>query len=72
MVAGIWFEMNRELPANYVLIQIQSERQIDLLSDTGTAVSWVAWYGIPAFHLYNCINDFSKWDLGAWFSPAAW
>ena len=65
MVAGIWFEMNREHPANYVLIQIQSERQIDLLSDTGTAVSW-----ITSFHFDNCINDFFGWPLWAWIPPA--
>ena len=34
--------VSREHPANSVLIQVQSERQVDLLSDTGTAVSWIA------------------------------
>ena len=29
-VAGIWFEMHREHPAYYVLVQIQSECQVDL------------------------------------------
>ena len=37
MVARIWFVMNREYPANSVFIQVQSERQVDLLGESGNS-----------------------------------
>ena len=65
MVARIWFVMNREYPANSVFIQVQSERQVDLLGDAGTAISWIA-----PFHLNDGINDFSGWSLWTWLLTA--
>ena len=52
--------MNREYTTNCVLIQGQSERQVDLLGNAGTTVSWIA-----PFHLDNGSDDFSGWSFGA-------
>ena len=51
--------MNREYPANSVLIQVQSERQVDLLGNAGTTVSWIA-----LLHLYDGIDDFFTGSFG--------
>ena len=58
MVARVWFVVNREYASNSVFIQVQSERQVDLLGDAGTAISWIA-----PFHRNDGINDFSGWTL---------
>ena len=51
--------MNREYPANSVLIQGQSERQVDLLGNAGTTVSWIAF-----LHLNDGIDDFFTGSFG--------
>ena len=58
--------MNREYTTNCVLIQGQSERQVDLLGNAGTTVSWIA-----PFHLDNGSDDFSGWSFWTWRAPAA-
>ena len=67
MVARIWFVMNREYTTNSVLIQVQSERQVDLLGNAGAAVSRVA-----LLHFHDGINDFFGWTYWAWFASTAW
>jgi hypothetical protein len=59
--------MNREYPANTVFVQVQSERQVDLLSNAGAAVSRVA-----PFHLDNGIDDFFGRAYWAWIASAVW
>ncbi len=45
--------MNREYPGNSVVIQCQSERQVDLLCDTRAAVT-----GVTLLNFYYCVDDF--------------
>ena len=52
MISRIWFVMRREYASNDVLIQVQSECQIELLGDTRAAISRVA-----LFHFHDGIND---------------
>jgi len=71
MVAGICPVVDRKDTPDRILIQFELECQIDLLSNAGTTVSWIAWYGIPAFHLDNGSDDFSGWSFWTWLAPAA-
>ena len=71
MVTVIRPVVGGENPAYNILIEFQAKRQIDLLCNAGTAVSWIAWYGIPTFHLDNSIDDFSGWSFWTWLAPAA-
>jgi len=59
--------MNREYTTNIVLIQSQSERQVDLLGNAGTTVLWIA-----PFHPNDGINDFSGWPIWTTLIPATW
>ena len=56
--------MNCEHTPNCVLIQVESESQVNLLSNAGTAVSW-----ITEFHLDDGIDDVSGWSLWGGFLP---
>jgi hypothetical protein len=51
--------MNRDYPTNSVFIQVQSERQVDLLSNAGTTVSWIA-----LLHFHDGIDDFFTGSFG--------
>ena len=64
-VVRIWFVMSREYTTDSVLIQIQSERQVDLLGDARATVS-----RITSFHLNDGSNDFSGWPFWAWLLAA--
>ena len=59
--------MNREYPANSVFIQVQSERQVDLLGDAGAAESRIA-----LLHLYDGFDDFSGSSFWTRCAAAAW
>ncbi len=67
MVTGIWSVVGFENSPDDILIQLQTECQVDLLCNAGTTVSW-----ITAFHLNDGINDFFGWSLWTWFPPATW
>ena len=60
-VVRIWFVMNREYTTDSVLIQIQSERQIDLLRYARGAAA-----GITLFHFYDGFDDFFGWSFRTW------
>ena len=80
MVAGIRAVVGSENSAYNILIEFQAKRQIDLLCNAGKTVSWIAWYGIPPFHLDNGSEslprgigyDFSGWSFWTWRCPATW
>ena len=80
MVAWIRAVVGGENSAYYILIEFQAKRQIDLLGYARTTVSWIAWYGIPAFHLDNgieglprCIGyDLPGWSFGSRFAASTW
>ena len=67
MAPRIRFVMNCEYPANSVFTQVQPERQVDLLSDAGTAIS-----AISLLHFNNGINDFFGWTFWTSLLPATW
>jgi len=71
MVAGIRAVVGGENSAYNILVEFQAKRQIDLLCNAGTTVSWIAWYGIPAFHLDNSSDDFSGWSFWTWLAAAS-
>ena len=50
--------MHLEDTTNSVHIQIQSERQVDLLGYAGAAVSWIA-----PFQFNDGLDDFFGWPL---------
>ena len=62
-VTRIWLVVCCKHTSDCVFIKRQPECQIDLLSDSGTAESWVA-----AFHLDDGINDFSGRAFGSRFN----
>jgi len=72
-VTGFWFVVDGEYASDNVLVDIEPESQVDLLSDTGAAVPWVA-----LFHLHNgaeslprCIGyDFLCRSFGSGLSAA--
>ena len=66
MVAGIWPAVDSKNTPDSILIQFELECQIDLLSNAGTTVSWIA-----PFHLDNGSDDFSGWSFWTWLAPAA-
>lgn len=53
MVSRSWFVMRRKYASNDILIQVQSECQIDLLGNTRAAISRVA-----LFHFYDGVDYF--------------
>ena len=57
-VTGIWFVVNRQNMTNGVFVQVQSERQIDLLRYSRAAVA-----RIELFHFYDRFDDFFGWSL---------
>ena len=67
MVTGIRLVVGDENSAYNILIEFQAKRQIDLLCNAGTTVSWIA-----PFHRNDGINDFSGWSLWTWLAPATW
>ena len=50
---GIWFVVNSQNAPDSVFVQVKTERQIDLLSNAGTAVSRIA-----LFHFDDGVDDF--------------
>ena len=64
-VTGFWFVVDGEYASDNVLVDIEPESQVDLLSDTGAAVPWVA-----LFHLHNGADDFLCRSFGSGFSAA--
>ena len=66
-VVGIWAVVGCEYPSDNILVEVQAERQVDLLGDAGTAISWIA-----PFHRNDGINDFSGWTLWTSLLPAVW
>ena len=75
MVAGIRLVVGGENSAYNILIEFQAKRQIDLLCNAGTTVSWIA-----PFHLDNgieslprCIGyDLPGWSFGSRFTASTW
>ena len=66
MVAGIWPVVDSKNTSNGVFIQVQSKRQVDLLSDARATEPRVA-----SLHFYNGIDDLLAWALRAWLESAA-
>ena len=67
MVAGIWLVVGGENSAHNILVEFQTKGQVDLLSNAGTAVSWVA-----PLHLNDGVYDFFGGPFRPWFPPTAW
>ena len=58
MVAGIRAVVGGENSAYNILIEFHAKRQIDLLCNAGTTVSWIA-----PFHLDNGSDHFLGWSF---------
>ena len=79
LVTGTWLVVSCKYTSYIVFVEIQTKQQVDLLGNAGTTVSWIAWYGIPPFHVDNSSEslprvigyDFSGWSFWAWLKPAA-
>jgi len=63
-VVWVRFVVDCEHTSDSVFIQAQPECQVDLLSYTWTAVSWIA-----LFHRNDGIYDVSGWSLWIWLPP---
>ena len=63
MVAGIRAVVGGENSAYNILIEFQAKRQIDLLCNAGTTVSWIA-----SFHFDYGFDHFLGWSLGSRFA----
>jgi hypothetical protein len=66
MVAGIWPVVDSKNTSNGVFIQVQSKRQVDLLSDARATEPRVA-----SLHFYNGIDDLLARALRTWLASAA-
>ena len=64
MVAGIGLVVPCENSAHNIFVEFQAKCQVDLLGDSGAAVSWVA-----PFHLDNGVDDFFGGSFWAWLFP---
>jgi hypothetical protein len=56
-----------ENPANHILINSSSERQVDLISNLGASPSRIA-----LFHLDDRANQLGRWTFGTWFCSLLW
>lgn len=52
-VVGIWAVVGCEYPSDNILVEVQAERQVDLLGDPGAAISRVA-----SLHRHNGSDNF--------------
>jgi hypothetical protein len=66
VVAGIRLVVGGENSAYNIFIELQAKRQIDLLCNAGTTVSW-----ITAFHLDNGVEDLFGRSFWTWLAPKA-
>ena len=63
--AGIGLVVNSQYAPDGVLVQVKTESQVDLLSDSRTSLP-----GIALLHFYDGIDDFLGWSLRAWLFAA--
>jgi hypothetical protein len=59
--------VERENPANHILINSGSERQVDLIGNLWAAPGWIA-----PFHLDDSANQIGRWTFGTWFCSLPW
>jgi hypothetical protein len=67
MNAWIWAILLREYSSDDVLVEIQTQGQVNLLSGPGAAKTRV-----QPFHLDYGVDDFFRWSIGSWFTSTAW
>src|SRR5215470_17058681 len=59
--------MEGENPANHILINTSSERQVDLLGNFGASPGRVT-----LFHIDHRADQVARWALGSWFHSSLW